>query len=563
LRESVREGGPLPAPASWATTHTVTYGYDNADGMTSVTDFNGRQIAITSNADGQPLTETLGTSGDTITSTYDPASNLASQTLANGSSTLESFAYAFSPAGTITTETDVPSSLGSPSYTYDSLSRVLSSTPSGGQAINYGFDPSGNLTTLPAGTTSTTYDYAGELTSGTQGGTTTSYAYDADGRQLTGKQGSTTLTSATWNGASQLTAYTGPAGTMTAVYDGNGLRANKTGTTSQAFTWQVGGNRLLMDSANAYIYGADGTVAEQVNLSTGTASYLITDAIGSTRGIVSVGGALQATTSYDAWGNPTTTGGLTSYTPIGYTGGYTDPDGLIYLINRYYNPAEGQFISADPDLSQTGEPYAYTSGDPLTEKDPYGLASFTKTVAFSISTSEISWSLSLCGAALFVSACIGANFPVHQVGGHATFSVRWGDYKAGIQVQQAGGSFTTWVPGYWVCPGKGGPGCYYVSGHYNGLLVQPVMAFSLWAPPKYGSKQKAIFVINYQFSYSSRGIGHGKIGTVIPDGPSNIYDPKGSYFSWDLFGLNNWSGVSDGGGQWYPVPGANAGHPLT
>lgn len=37
---------------------------------------------------------------------------------------------------------------------------------------------------------------------------------------------------------------------------------------------------------------------------------------------------------YDAWGSPETTGGLTSYTSFGFAGGYTDPTGLVYLINR-------------------------------------------------------------------------------------------------------------------------------------------------------------------------------------------------------------------------------------
>jgi uncharacterized protein RhaS with RHS repeats len=97
-----------------------------------------------------------------------------------------------------------------------------------------------------------------------------------------------------------------------------------------------------MDSANAYIY-TDGTApAEQVNLSTGATSYLIEDSLGSVRGIVSSSGSLTATTSYDAWGNPETSGGLTGSTPFGYAGGYTDPTGLIYLINRYYDPVPGR-----------------------------------------------------------------------------------------------------------------------------------------------------------------------------------------------------------------------------
>ena len=55
-------------------------------------------------------------------------------------------------------------------------------------------------------------------------------------------------------------------------------------------------------------------------------------------------------------------------------GGYTDSTGLIYLINRYYDPATRQFISLDPAISTTGQPFAYASGDPVNATDPNGLA---------------------------------------------------------------------------------------------------------------------------------------------------------------------------------------------
>jgi len=92
-----------------------------------------------------------------------------------------------------------------------------------------------------------------------------------------------------------------------ATYDGNGLRATATTSSgTQNFTWNTVSvvPQLLMDSVNAYIYAPGGTPAEQVNLTTGTATYLLHDTIGSVRGIVSSTGTLTATTDYDAWGNP-------------------------------------------------------------------------------------------------------------------------------------------------------------------------------------------------------------------------------------------------------------------
>jgi uncharacterized protein RhaS with RHS repeats len=44
-------------------------------------------------------------------------------------------------------------------------------------------------------------------------------------------------------------------------------------------------------------------------------------------------------------------------------------------INRYYDPATGQFLSVDPDVAQTDQPYAYTGDDPVNGVDPLGLCS--------------------------------------------------------------------------------------------------------------------------------------------------------------------------------------------
>ena len=60
-----------PPPRPGPRTDTVTYGYDNADQLTSVTDFNGHQITIANTADGLPNSMALGSTGDTITTTYD------------------------------------------------------------------------------------------------------------------------------------------------------------------------------------------------------------------------------------------------------------------------------------------------------------------------------------------------------------------------------------------------------------------------------------------------------------------------------------------------------------
>jgi len=42
-----------------------------------------------------------------------------------------------------------------------------------------------------------------------------------------------------------------------------------------------------------------------------------------------------------------------SATRFGFGGGYTDNSGLVYLVNRYYDPGWSQFISVDIHVKPT------------------------------------------------------------------------------------------------------------------------------------------------------------------------------------------------------------------
>jgi hypothetical protein len=46
---------------------------------------------------------------------------------------------------------------------------------------------------------------------------------------------------------------------------------------------------------------------------------------------------------------------------------------VISVINRYYDPTSDQFLSIDPDVAETGQPYVFTNDDPLNSEDPLGL----------------------------------------------------------------------------------------------------------------------------------------------------------------------------------------------
>ena len=62
------------------------------------------------------------------------------------------------------------------------------------------------------------------------------------------------------------------------------------------------------------------------------------------------------------------------YNPFRYTGEYFDYEtGYIYLRARYYNSANGRFISEDP-ICSGGNWYGYCNGNPIKFVDPMGLA---------------------------------------------------------------------------------------------------------------------------------------------------------------------------------------------
>ncbi|WP_203364733.1 RHS repeat-associated core domain-containing protein, partial [Bacillus sp. REN10] len=71
-------------------------------------------------------------------------------------------------------------------------------------------------------------------------------------------------------------------------------------------------------------------------------------------------------------------GSMAGETPIRYKGyRYDIETGLYYLIARYYQPAEGVFLTVDPEGGDTNDPktqngYAYANNNPVMMTDPDG-----------------------------------------------------------------------------------------------------------------------------------------------------------------------------------------------
>jgi RHS repeat-associated protein len=106
-------------------------------------------------------------------------------------------------------------------------------------------------------------------------------------------------------------------------------------------------------------------------MSTGTLSYLVGDHLGSTVETLNNAGAVTASQLYGPYGASRYANG-SMVTDFGFTGQRADSTtGLDYYNARYYDPAPGQFISADT-VKDGQNRFGYVRGNPTTYTDPSG-----------------------------------------------------------------------------------------------------------------------------------------------------------------------------------------------
>ncbi|MDQ2739635.1 MAG: type IV secretion protein Rhs, partial [Actinomycetota bacterium] len=365
-----------PTSITYPDGSVVTDGFNTGDQLASVTDAASNKTTFGYNPDGANTTTTYP-NGDTVTAGYNTAEQQTSTTLANGGTTLGALTYGRDSAGQVSTRTPSGQLTGTAqTYAYTALQQVK--TDSGG---TYGYDPANNPTALPGAAQK--FDAAGQLcwtsttTSGNACSSTpsgaTSYTFNSDGERTKTTPSTGTASSFAYNQAGELTTAAAPAGSGTYAYDGIGLRASKSvaGITTH-FTWGnlASGSALLTDGTTNYLYGPDGLPIEQS--SSASTCYYVHDQLGSTVALTSSTGLVAGTYSYTTYGQAGHTG--TAITPLQYGAGYTDTEtGLIYLQARYYDPTTAQFLTIDPALATTRQPYAYTGDNPLNGIDPTGL----------------------------------------------------------------------------------------------------------------------------------------------------------------------------------------------
>ncbi len=223
-------------------------------------------------------------------------------------------------------------------------------------------------------------------------------AVDESGKVLA--YNGTTWTSSDIDGTTELEAVSCTSSTFCQAVDDSGhALAYEQTTVSSQFAWDTesGGSlpRLITDGTNAYIYGptlfGGSAPIEQINLATKTPEFLSSIPTG-VQLTFADNGSLIDHSSYSTYGTQTNTSSSGAATPFGFQGGYTDPTGLLFLDNRYYDPQTAQFLSMDPMDGTTNEPFSFAADDPINQSDPLGLCSTEKSESC-VTTTLATWIL--------------------------------------------------------------------------------------------------------------------------------------------------------------------------
>ena len=239
------------------------------------------------------------------------------------------------------------------------------------------------------------------------GQSTTTYSYDQNGN-LAQKTTDGVTTTYLWDYANRLMALGSGGATTTYGYDAFGSRvfqSTATTTTLYPFKWysvaSSTGSGATFATTTEYVFNGDtlvSTVDQQFASGTATGTpqtlYIHPDHLGSTNVVTNASGTVVQTLDYYPYGS-TRLSGEQNATSRQFIGEFSDPSGLNYFNNRFYQNDRGQFLSEDPTHLTVGDParlvamtgytqdqilsdpqllnsYSYGRDNPIRFKDPKG-----------------------------------------------------------------------------------------------------------------------------------------------------------------------------------------------
>ena len=241
-------------------------------------------------------------------------------------------------------------------YSYDDIDRIINGPAGTGYQYTSTRPHALTSITTPGGADTYTYDGAGNRTAFTDAdGPDATYAWDLYGR-LTSTERAGQQTSSRYSVGGQRFLRKDPDGTVTLYLAGLlEIRRTTTATPSATRYYNIAGTPIGIRAPGVkefFIYNHQGSVTTAIDYATSAVK-------------------------------------RTHYTPYGDTRNETNPapttdhrflnqirdetSGLSYLNNRHYDPTTGTFISVDPLVAATGQPYIYGAANPVRYSDPSGL----------------------------------------------------------------------------------------------------------------------------------------------------------------------------------------------
>ena len=322
----------------------VNYAYDRAGNMASVSNSSLVPYAVFSNYNAFGQVKNIAfNNGVNSTLSYDPATSRLSElsTVSPVSGQAQDFTYNYDNNGNIMGITDHVNSTAQ-TFTYDWLNRLSTANGPYG-SLSYSPDATGDIANPEVASSrneqTLTYDYDNRVTSVSTGGSTlASFVYDYTGARV--KKIS--------YGGTSITTYV------------NKLFEIRNGIITKHIF--AGGSRIASITASNITYHHP-------------------DHIGSLNIATNSSGSVAQAVAYTPYGDVfTNTGSITQYL---FTGQELDSEtGLYYFGARYYDAAQGRFISPDTIVQSPGNPqtlnrYAYAGNNPLSFVDPTGHGFFS------------------------------------------------------------------------------------------------------------------------------------------------------------------------------------------